>query len=303
MRHLLTAAALLLAPCAIAGPPPPAVSDTPDTVFGFSSAHGEWVGQGQTRGYTPRTATFKISGNRTEVFITVQGVEFWDTWTIDIAAPVGETLHSQRYAFAEVPPATGRAPGLNVYGDGRSCGQLWGEVGLRQIGFDGSGNVVSIDASFTQRCGSASAPPLSGVIRYRTPPLGLSLASDLGDPLAHGLHQRYNNDTSLIGLTAYSYEADFTIRGQHSNWLMDIGPPTGQRFHPGRYAVSRFADATHAKLDFHGNGVGCNTVTGILNVRQVEQDQNGYVSKISASFEQHCDGAKAALRGVLHYGI
>lgn len=303
MRPLLAVLGMLLAPVAFAAIPPPAVSDMPDTVFGFSSARGEWVGQGETRGFTPRTATFRISGNSSEVMISIQGVQPSDTWTVDLAAPVGESLHPRIYAYADVTPANGRAPGLNVYGNGRSCGRVWGEFGLRQITFDSSGNVTSIDASFTQRCGSAEGPAMSGVIRYRTPPFELSLVSDVTDPLAKGLRQRYNNDTSLFGLTAYPSEIDVTVRGQHAYWLLYIAPPTGQSLRPGKYAVSRFADATHAQLDFHGNGVGCNSVAGYMDVHRVERDQSGRVSKISVSFEQHCDGAEAALRGVLHYGI
>jgi hypothetical protein len=50
-----------------------------------------------------------------------------------------------------------------------------------------------------------------------------------------------------------------------------------------------------------GDGRGCNTLTGTFNVLQVQYGPNNTVTAFDATFEQHCEGAAAALKGEVRY--
>lgn len=53
-------------------------------------------------------------------------------------------------------------------------------------------------------------------------------------------------------------------------------------------------------MDFGGNGRGCNGLIGKFSVEELGYDDNLDVARLSLTFEQHCEGAEAALRGVIH---
>jgi hypothetical protein len=60
-----------------------------------------------------------------------------------------------------------------------------------------------------------------------------------------------------------------------------------------------FAQPGSPGLEVTGDGRGCNTLTGSFTVYDV-QTANGQVISFTASFEQHCEGGSAALRGCVH---
>jgi hypothetical protein len=55
-----------------------------------------------------------------------------------------------------------------------------------------------------------------------------------------------------------------------------------------------------AGLSIYGSGRGCNTLTGKFQVEDRTLDDTGALTSFTATFEQHCDGVAAALRGCLH---
>ncbi|MCP2196745.1 hypothetical protein [Lentzea flava] len=50
-------------------------------------------------------------------------------------------------------------------------------------------------------------------------------------------------------------------------------------------------------LSLSGNGRGCNELTGSFTIREISWGPQGYLHKLDASFEQHCEGGSAAARG------
>lgn len=273
------------------------------TVFSYSSTPGDYIGQGKTQAFTPDNATFALSGNGESIDISVNGNDgSW--WSINLGAPAGTKLEPGYYVNAERTPfRTGRSAGVDVSGNGRGCNEIYAELGVRQVAFDGAGNIASFEASFIQRCESATAPPMAGVIRYKAAKLSLALDSDPGDYIGLGVDKSYYGDTSIFGLTGTSSYLQYSASGQRDWWYASIAAPTGQILKPGRYSIARFADSNHAGLDFFGDGRGCNTTTGVLDVKRVVIDQEGAVRKLYATFVQHCEGAGPALKGVIHYGL
>ena len=83
-------------------------------------------------------------------------------------------------------------------------------------------------------------------------------------------------------------------------WNLDLASPTGQPLKPGPYDNARrwpFQSSTQPGLSFSGTGRGCNTLTGSFVIREIVLGPDNTLDRLSASFEQHCEGSSAALRG------
>jgi hypothetical protein len=61
-----------------------------------------------------------------------------------------------------------------------------------------------------------------------------------------------------------------------------------------------FHNAAKGGLDWSGNGRGCNNLNGWFVVDSVSYSL-GQLTAIDLRFEQHCEGAVAAQRGVIHW--
>lgn len=87
-------------------------------------------------------------------------------------------------------------------------------------------------------------------------------------------------------------------------WWVDFSSEKlGEPLNLGEYLnAERYPFETYLKpgMDVSGDGRGCNTLTGkflVTDLRWV----GGTLVRFSASFEQHCEGGSAALRGCIHY--
>ncbi|MFJ8585112.1 hypothetical protein ACIRD2_10695 [Streptomyces sp. NPDC093595] len=82
-----------------------------------------------------------------------------------------------------------------------------------------------------------------------------------------------------------------------------LAAPSGTSLAPGTYTGATrhpFNEGNQPGLSLGGNGRGCNTLTGSFTVSAVEFGPAGYVKKLDATFEQHCEGGTAAARGEVH---
>lgn len=61
-----------------------------------------------------------------------------------------------------------------------------------------------------------------------------------------------------------------------------------------------FASPGHPGIDIGGDGRGCNNITGAFQVESISWE-GSTLKDFTASFEQHCDGESAALRGCVHF--
>jgi hypothetical protein len=283
--------------------PTPTPAPTPSTVptlYQYTSQPGDYIGGGGSNSYTPANATFTASASAEEVVVFVStATEFWG---IDLAVPAGEQLHPGTYYYAERASfRTGRSPGVDVFGDGRGCNEVWGSFALNQIQIDASGNVTLLDATFVQQCESDTAPLLQGIMKYQAPPLSYSFVSDPGDYIGQGVTKSYEGATSLFFLSGTDTNLNYAVSGQRDSWNVTIAPPTGQQLRVHSYKTQRFVDKTHAGLDVSGDGRGCNTSVGTLNIDAITFDAAGNVTGLSATFDQQCEGGTPALHGTIHY--
>jgi hypothetical protein len=284
--------------------PAAAATTTPVAVtkYSYTSAAGDYIGQGGSASYTPSTATITAGGDAQYARFRVSTDTTW--WDVELAAPVGEKLHPGVYRDAERAAfRTGRSPGLDVSGDGRGCNEVYGQFSVNQLETDASGAITVLDATYTQHCESADAPALKGVVKYRAYPLSYAYTSDPGDYIGQGLSQTHTGATSTFSLSGYGAGGiQYGVSGKREYWTALITPPTGENLEAGRtYRTARSHAEGTAGLDVFGNGRGCNTSTGTLTVTKLARGDDGTVKAFAATFVQHCEGGDPALHGTIHY--
>ncbi|MEU9441130.1 hypothetical protein AB0D42_09445 [Streptomyces sp. NPDC048304] len=135
----------------------------------------------------------------------------------------------------------------------------------------------------------------------------LAFSGDAGDYISGGQSYSYST-ASGDGLNVYASTDDthiaVSVSGANGDWWsLDLAAPSGQALTPGDYTGATrypFNSASEPGLSVDGNGRGCNTLTGSFSISDVTFGPNGYVEKLDATYEQHCEGGTAALRGEVH---
>jgi hypothetical protein len=152
-------------------------------------------------------------------------------------------------------------------------------------------------------------------VRPNTPAMSASFASDPGEP-NHG-----NGDGGYTGADTLLNAGGFLDTGavvrvtrrdaagdptHDLSWSVWLAPPLHGKLHVGTYtnaqhrvAGSDDPNAPHFGISYSVFHVPCDT-TGGFTVNSLESDASGAVTDIDASFEQHCNGSPAALRGHVH---
>ena len=127
----------------------------------------------------------------------------------------------------------------------------------------------------------------------------LSFVSQPGDwvgagqtlSFSNGITASASSDNRVVGVSVYS--------GDHWFYL-DLAAPVGQALAVGTYTGATrypFNDTNEPGLSFSGDGRGCNTLTGTFEIVDIEFGPYGYVQKLRANWEQHCEGGTPALFG------
>lgn len=86
-------------------------------------------------------------------------------------------------------------------------------------------------------------------------------------------------------------------------WSLDLAAPKGKVLAPGTYSGATrypFNKAADPGLSVAGSGRGCNQSSGSFVIASLVRGPGGYVQKLDATFEQHCENGTAALRGEVH---
>ncbi len=82
-------------------------------------------------------------------------------------------------------------------------------------------------------------------------------------------------------------------------WSVRFSAPEGQQLAPGFYpdAIRSPFNAALPGLSIDGQGRGCNTLTGLFEIKQLDIGPDGELRSIWARFEQHCESAVPGLTG------
>ena len=134
------------------------------------------------------------------------------------------------------------------------------------------------------------------------------MSSDPGDYIGQGLTSSYATPTSPFVATARNWQGEnnrvdvvaWTNVGTADYWVLEFAAPPGQTLAPGTYsdAVRVVSQGSgQPGLDVWGMGRGCNALSGSFTVSDAVFGPYGYVQSFHATFEQHCEGHVAALRG------
>lgn len=277
----------------------------PVTSYSFVSEKGDYIGMGNSQSFSTPSDVITLTGSASDLTVHVNPNN--EYWNIQLAAPRGQRLQPGVYLNAERAPfRTGRAPGLAVDGEHRGCNEVFGRFVIDQIETapDTSGALTALDGTFEQHCERSASPALRGVVRYRARALGYRFFSDSGDYIGQGLTKAYRGATSTFSISGnVKGHVEVRVSGDRDDWSVEFAAAGGQQLAVGNYSDARRYpfNGKFPGLSISGCGRGCNTLTGSFIVHALEADQDGDVKAFSASFEQHCEGVKAALRGDVNY--
>jgi hypothetical protein len=140
-----------------------------------------------------------------------------------------------------------------------------------------------------------------GRVRWRAtiPELSFDMTSDNGEYIGQGGSYSYRSPQDRVIWSGNRR----LLQAQVGGWSLSFQAPTGRRLTPGHFtgATRHPFNGAGAGLDVTGDGRGCNEVTGEFTVHSSSFDRRGRIRAIDISFEHHCEGGPAALRGRLTF--
>lgn len=147
----------------------------------------------------------------------------------------------------------------------------------------------------------ASLPPAAA-----TTGIAVTMFSDPSDYIGGGLPQEFDKTNTSFSGTVSTGGIKLLASGgtSGSSWTFVIDPPPGARFHVGYYPKvqrAEFRTAGYAGLDITGDGRGCNTDSGAIDVRDLKVS-GSTVTRLDLLYEQHCEGLTPALFGEIRIG-
>lgn len=134
----------------------------------------------------------------------------------------------------------------------------------------------------------------------------LVFGGDPGDYITGGRDYKYapqNGDRLTVSAGADRRVISVSVDGVQGDWwTLEIAAPKGQELTARTYEnATRYPfNGAGPGLSLGGNGRGCNELTGTFTVQNIVFGPHGYVEKLDATFEQHCEGGTAAARGEVH---
>lgn len=157
-------------------PAPTRTVGGPGSSLTFTSDTGDYIGQAHAQAFTfPSWAFYANQGNLgpggVAIDVRSDNGAGMVVWTVDLAAPPGQSLAVGPYENAmRAPFREGGRPGLDVYGDGRGCNQVFGSFTILKLDIRPDGQVRDLEATFVQRCESPTAPALNGHVSFVAAP-------------------------------------------------------------------------------------------------------------------------------------
>lgn len=157
---------------------------------------------------------------------------------------------------------------------------------------------------------STTTPPTTTSLPTTNPPTTsnptsnyVRLQSDQGDFVGQGKTYLYTPDVATISLAGSGSLISITVHGA-IDWTGSFkAPDSTNQFAPGTYSSLKrypFHDPAVGGLDWGGGGRGCNTLLGSITIDKISYIYQT-ISSVDMHFEQHCEGAPAALRGEIHW--
>lgn len=218
----------------------------------------------------------------------------------------------QAYVEFAAPASSGSSPisrySVSCASGFDSIGTATGTASPLVVGGLVNGRKYSCIVTATNQQGT-SAPSAAVTVTPVLPssqPTTIRLVSDSGDYIGGGRTYLYNRTNTQIGFSASGNRISIQVNGDewwHADFVLPASQPT---WVPGTYTgLTRypFHDAAKGGLDWGGEGRGCNTLKGSINVLAATYNgSTGELDSINFTFVQHCEGGTAALRGTIAWG-
>lgn len=162
--------ALVLSGCGVAnatGGIPGGRADPPGASFRFEAEVGGHPVGGRSGEWVTPGSEVRVWEYEDIVKIDAADETGFDFIRVELSGPGGSVLESGHYPDARNRDVASDSPGMLVISNGLGCGDEYGEFTIDRIERDSGGQLVALDASFTQRCGDVDGPALHGVIHFQ----------------------------------------------------------------------------------------------------------------------------------------
>jgi hypothetical protein len=209
------AAAVIALPvlAALVGVAPAHAQEVASGSLSFSGDQGDYISGGRAYAYSIEAKdrlTVNGSEDGNHVSVSVSGFNS-DWWSLDLAAPSGQSLAPGIYDGATRWPFQGAGPGLDLSGNGRGCNTLTGTFTIQNVVFGPRGYVQTLDATYEQHCegGATAARGEIHIANPAAPPqlaIGLKVATD-------GTASTLNGNAYLHGTVGCTAAAKVTLSG------------------------------------------------------------------------------------------
>ncbi|KAF0811738.1 hypothetical protein IGB42_03755 [Andreprevotia sp. IGB-42] len=133
----------------------------------------------------------------------------------------------------------------------------------------------------------------------------LQFKSEPGDYIGQGKNATWQETDGTFTINKnFDKGVSVSFNGGTAWWSLDFAAPGEVPLLVQAYEEAQrfpFQSITKPGLNVSGSGRGCNTVTGRFDVLELTYKTNGDIDRFAANFEQHCEGANAALKGTVLY--
>ncbi|MFB6615031.1 hypothetical protein ACFCV9_12575 [Streptomyces sp. NPDC056367] len=146
----------------------------------FSGDAGDYISGGKTYAYSAAMDGIQVSGSAANsmIDVNINGAN-GDWWSISLAAPDGQRLHTGTYEGATRYPFNDGSPGLSHSGNGRGCNTLTGAFTISNISWGPNGYVEALDAVYEQHC-EGGTPALRGQVHIKNAAAPAELSLGVG---------------------------------------------------------------------------------------------------------------------------
>jgi hypothetical protein len=303
-------------------PPPVPTVHTPNFVK-LQSDPGDYIGHGRDYEYDQTNSELKLTSNGGYIRVSIVGEEWWNG---AFQLPMGTTT-IQPGIYSGVTRWPFEAPsnaGMDWGGEARGCNELTASFSIDSVTYV-SGALASLDMRFEQHCEGA-APALRGTVHWRaddttkapgptnpipaglwSPPEGWRASSGNAvyvlapypDGIGGGQLVSFTPPANPIAVQSTGGHVLVGVAGWYGSFqAMNSIPRLQVGYYPNVHRYS-FHNPARGGMDWYGNGVGCNTVTGWFAVDEVAYNGDT-ITALDLRFELSCDNG-APLHGAVHW--
>lgn len=161
--------------------------------------------------------------------------------------------------------------------------------------------------SITASAALLAVPPAEAQVPTPIPTFSLVLVSDPGDFIGGGAtHLLSNkNGSRMVRYGTGREEVELDFSGDGTGGEIRFAAAPGKKLKPGFYDHAQrtpFREQGHPGLSVSMGSRGCNVLYGWFDIKRISFRSDGTLRRLHMTFEQHCEGKRAALYGEVRVG-